>query len=105
MQSHPYLMENYLVNHIFRARFPFSKVNSLPSNPMNEYAFMCLEFSTIKGLLIGCAAHHKEGFPLEHVVRTVQSVVKALEHNDLVSRIINWKGLSEPISMAALLKN
>jgi lysine-N-methylase len=25
MQRHPYLLENHLVNHVFRARFPFSK--------------------------------------------------------------------------------
>ena len=105
MQRHPYLMENYLVNHVFRARFPFSKGASLPLNPLNEYVFMCLEFSAIKGLLIGSAAYHRDAFSLEHVVKIVQSAVKALEHNDFVSRIINWKGLSEPISMAALLKN
>ncbi len=105
MQRHPYLLENYLVNHVFRARFPFSKGGPLPSNPLNEYVFMCLEFSAIKGLLIGSAAHHLDTFSLEHVVKIVQSVVKALEHNDVVSRTINWRGLSEPISMAALLKN
>jgi len=105
MQRHPYLLENYLVNHVFRARFPFAKGDSVSSNALNEYVFMCLEFSAIKGLLIGSAAHHRDSFSLEHVVKTVQSVVKALEHNGLVSRAINWKGLSEPISMAALLKN
>jgi hypothetical protein len=66
---------------------------------------MCLEFSAIKGLLIGSAAHHRDAFSLEHVVKIVQSVVRGLEHNGFVSRTINWKGLSEPISMAALLKN
>jgi lysine-N-methylase len=105
MERHPYLMENYLINHVFRARFPFSKGGASPSNPLNEYVFMCLEFSAIKGLLIGSAAHYRDAFSLEHVVKIVQSVAKALEHNDLVSRAINWKGLSEPISMAALLKN
>ena len=105
MQRHPYLLENYLVNHVFRARFPVSKGGPLPSNPLNEYVFMCLEFSAIKGLLIGSAAHHRDAFSLEHVVKIVQSVMKALEHNGFVSPAINWKGLSEPISMAALLKN
>jgi lysine-N-methylase len=105
MQRHPYLLENYLVNHVFRARFPFSKGRPLPSNPLNEYVFMCLEFSAIKGLLIGSAAHYLDTFSLEHVVKIVQSVVKVLEHNDVVSCTINWRGLSEPISMAALLKN
>jgi lysine-N-methylase len=105
MDRHPYLLENYLVNHVFRARFPFSKGGPSPSNPLNEYVFMCLEFAAIKGLLIGMAAHYGEAFSLEHVVKLVQSVVKALEHNNFVSRAINWKGLSEPISMATLLKN
>lgn len=34
----------------------------------------------------------KDRFSLEHVVKLVQSVVKALGHNDLVSRSINWEG-------------
>ena len=67
-----YLMENYLVNHVFRARFPFSKGEPSPSNPLNEYVFMCLEFAAIKGLLIGMAAHYGEAFSLEHVVKLVQ---------------------------------
>ena len=105
MARHPYLMENYLVNHIFRDRFPFSRGGELPSSPLNDYVFMCLEYSAIKGLLIGTSAHYRDEFSLEHVVKLVQSVAKALEHNNLVRSAINWKGLSEPITIAALLKN
>jgi len=105
MERHSYMMENYLVNHIFRAGFPFYNGPKLASNPLREYIFMCLEFSAIKGLLIGAAAHYRDAFSVEHVVKIVQSVVKALEHDCLVRRTINWEGLCDPISMAALLKN
>jgi hypothetical protein len=66
---------------------------------------MCLKFSVIKGLLIGTAAHYRDAFSAEHVIETVQSVVKALEHACFVRRTINWEGLSDPVSLAALLKN
>jgi lysine-N-methylase len=105
MEHHSYIMENYLVNHIFRSGFPFYSGPKLASNPLKEYLFMCLEFSAIKGLLIGAAAHYGEEFSAEHVVKIVQSVVKALEHDCFVRRTINWEGLSDPVSMAALLKN
>ena len=48
---------------------------------------------------------YRDAFSVEHVVKIVQSVVKALEHDCLVRRTINWEGLCDPISMAALLKN
>ncbi len=105
MEHHPHLFENWLVNYVFRNRFPFGKMTEHEGSMQNEYVFLCLEFAIIKGLIIGIAGHYREAFSLDHVVRVVQSVTKAIEHYEPLRKIINWKGLSEPISMAALLKN
>jgi lysine-N-methylase len=105
MERYPHLMENYLVNYVFLTRFPFAHETVKNANPQSEYVFMCLEYSVVKGLLIGMAIHAREGFSVEHVVKLVYSVVKALEHNNPIRSEINWAGLSEPISIAALLKN
>jgi lysine-N-methylase len=105
VERHPHLMENYLVNYVLLTRFPFAHEVVQNADPQTEYVFMCLEYSIVKGLLIGMAMHAREGFSLEHVVKLVQNIAKALEHNNPIRSAINWKGLSEPISMAALLKN
>jgi lysine-N-methylase len=105
MERYPHLLENYLVNYVFLTRFPFAHEVVKNANLQSEYVFMCLEYSVVKGLLIGMAAHYRGAFSLEHVVKLMQTIVKALEHNNPIRSMINWKGLSEPISMAALLKN
>jgi lysine-N-methylase len=105
MEQHPHVFENWLVNYVFRNRLPFGKMTEHEGSMQNEYVFLCLEFAIIKGLLIGIAGRYREAFCLDHVVKVVQSVAKAIEHYEPLREIINWKGLSEPISMAALLKN
>jgi len=105
-QRHPYLLENYLVNHIFKTRFPFGpKSGNQWDNPENEFVMMCLEFSIIKGLLIGMAGHYRETFSTEHAVKLIQAFAKSVEHNSALRAVINWQGLAESNSMAALLKN
>ena len=61
-EKHPYILENYLINTIFRCRFPFgrdwARDGSAPS--MNrEFALVTAQFALIKGLLIGVAGFHR----------------------------------------------
>ena len=106
MQEHPFLLENYLINHIFRTRFPFGeKVGDEFDNPQREYLLMCLEFAVIKGLLIGMAGHYREAYGVEHIVKLVQTFSKSMEHSPAIREAINWQGLADANSMSALLKN
>lgn len=105
LQQHPHVFENWLTNYVFRNRFPFGEVAEHEDSMQNEYVFLCLEFAIIKGLLIGIAGHYREEFCLDQVVKVVQSAAKVIEHYEPLRQIINWKGLADPISMAALLKN
>jgi lysine-N-methylase len=106
MERHPSLLENYLINHILRMAFPFrcdSQGESI--GPQQQFLLMCLEFAVIKGLLIGMAGHYGESFAAEHVVKLVQVVAKSIEHSGGFLRALNWKGLADSNSLAALLKN
>lgn len=81
MQEQPYIMENYLVNYVFRTRFPFG-VNPWgeANDVQTEYRMMCIQYAAIKGLLIGMAGHYQAAFAAGHVVKLVQSFSKAVEH-------------------------
>jgi lysine-N-methylase len=99
MQKHPHMMENYLLNHVFRTRFPYGN-----DGPIVEYLRMCLLFSVIKGLLIGIAGHYKGGFATEHVVKLVQTVAKFVEQSTKFP-YNDYMQLANANGMALLLKN
>lgn len=81
---HPYILENYLLNTIFRCHFPFGKSGAGPNAApaMNqEFSKLIAQFTLMKGFLIGVAGHHRMSFSTEHVVHTVQAVSKHFEHH------------------------
>jgi len=105
IQKHPYLMENYLSNYIFRTQFPSGPVpEGEPNNPTTAYFLMCLQYAVIKGALIGMAGHYREAFGAEHVVKLVQSFSKSVEHSSMFLRGLNHD-LTGAGGMALLLKN
>ena len=81
---HPHILENYLINTIFRCQFPFGrdglKVGASLSL-MREFAMLTAQFTLIRGLMIGVAGFHREKFSAEHVVHTVQSSSKHFDHH------------------------
>jgi lysine-N-methylase len=83
-EAHPYILENYLANMIFRGMFPYGP-QLLESGGVVDaakaFAALVTNMALIKGLLIGVAGCHKEAFSTEHVVRTVQTVFKIFEHH------------------------
>lgn len=82
--ARPHILENYLINAIFRRQFPFGlKDGKLATEPevAREFALLATQFALIKGLLIGVAGCRKERFAEEHVIHTVQAVTKHFEHH------------------------
>jgi len=50
MQQYPYMLENYLVNHVFRTRFPFRcNLQGEPIDAKAQHLLMCLQYCVIKG--------------------------------------------------------
>jgi len=84
LRREPHILENYLINTIFRCQFPFGRDGLKPdARPSlgREFALLTSQFALIKGLLIGVAGFHGEHFAPEHVVHTVQTASKHFEHH------------------------
>ncbi len=104
MQEHPFILENYLVNYVFRTRFPYGvDPQGNPNDSLTEYFMMCVLYAVLKGLLIGMAGYYQGAFAAGHVVKLVQSFAKAVEHCPRFLGPSNL-GLANADGMALLLK-
>ncbi len=82
MQQRPFSMENYLVNYIFRTRFPYGvDPRGNPTDPFTEYLKMGVLYALVKALLVGAAGRCQKEFSDRHVVKLIQSFAKAVEQN------------------------
>ena len=110
--QHPYIMENYLINTILRLRFPFGKEDAQAGETFSmarECALLTAQFAMMKGFLIGVAGFHREAFSAAHVVHTVQTVSKHLEHHpeflNLTYELLMESRMDGVRGMAILLRN
>lgn len=105
MQQHPHILENYLVNYVFRTRFPYGvSPEGEANNPLTEYVNMCGLYALIKGLLIGMAGQYREAFSTAHVVKLIQTFAKAVEQCPKF-QVANYLNLANADAIAVLLKN
>ena len=117
-QKHPYILENYLINTMFRCRFPFgrdwAKTGATPSIPSTlsmtrESNLLTAQFALMKGLLIGVAGFEREQFSASHVVHAVQAASKHFEHHtDFLTEahaLLVEKRLDGQLGLAILLRN
>jgi lysine-N-methylase len=82
-RRHPHILENYLVNTVLLCLFPFQGNICAPQadvQPARAFALLAIQFTLIKGLLIGVAGARKHEFSAADVVETVQSAFKHFEH-------------------------
>ncbi|AHK80710.1 hypothetical protein M911_10080 [Ectothiorhodospira haloalkaliphila] len=104
MASREYLLENYLVNHVFSNIFPMNR-----QTPMDSFAMMAVQYAVIKMLLVGQAGLQRDNFAESHVVNVVQKFVKGVEHSpqflDRVHDQLAEKGLLSMGYMAILVRN
>ncbi|MEH7464426.1 flagellin lysine-N-methylase [Bacillus thuringiensis] len=82
MTEHEYILENYLVNHIFKNMFPLGHTTLF-----NDYVMLVIHFSMIKLHLIGMAGFHK-GLTTDLVIKLIQSFAKTVEHNPTYLKMI-----------------
>jgi lysine-N-methylase len=111
-EAFPFILENYLVNYMYKNLFPYGRAGSarfIPQGIFDEYLQMTTQFAWLNALLIGVAGHHRETFAAEHVVKTVQSFTRTLEHYpDLIQSTNNYmssRRLNDLHGMALLLKS
>lgn len=111
MEQNPHLLENYLLNYVYRTLFPFGRQSSAHFVPMDissEFLLLCAQYSVVQGLLIGVAGHYREQFDLQQVVKVVQAFSKAVEHNPSflaeIHSFLKTRNLANPQGMVTLLK-
>ncbi len=105
MDKHEYMLENYLVNYVFKKTFPF-----VGNDPVfNSYVLMIVHYAMIKMLLIGMAGFHKENFGEEHVIKLIYSFSETIEHSPSylqhVIQLLENNKFNTMAYMAVLIKN
>jgi lysine-N-methylase len=105
MIQHEYVLENYLVNYVYKNVFPIS----LDRNVFEEYVVLVLHYGLIKMHLIGMAGFYKEEFSLDHVVKLIQSFGRTIEHNPIylgqIFELLKEHNHTTMASMAVFIKN
>ena len=104
MTGHEHILENYLVNHVFKNLFPFTEEKSL----FDSYMMLVLHYALIKMHLIGMAGFHKR-LDEELAIMLIQSFAKTTEHSrkylDNVADLLKQNGYNTMAYMAILIKN
>lgn len=78
MANNEYILENYLVNYVFKNLFPFGNY----TNVFEEYVMLVVHFSLIKTHLIGISGYYKS-LNYEIIVAVIQTFSKTVEHNNI----------------------
>ena len=79
----PFILENYLLNHIYQHMFPFGRTGSdrfVEHSMFDEAVLLITRFSWLTTLLTGVAGHYGDDFSSTHIITTVQSYTRAVEH-------------------------
>ncbi|MBX9974389.1 flagellin lysine-N-methylase [Cytobacillus firmus] len=103
MTEHEYILENYLVNYIFKNLFPLEQ-----KTLFEDYIMLVIHYSLIKLHLIGMAGFHK-GLTNDLVIKLIQSFAKTVEHNNTyLNKVLNLLKVNDFATMpymAILVKN
>ncbi len=104
MDEKEYIMENYLVNYVYKNLFPFSGFPTM----FDCYVMLVVSYAILKLHLIGMAGFHK-GLDEEKVVKLFQSFSKTVEHNKFFLKnlfdLLHKHGFTSMAYMAILIKN
>lgn len=93
--KHGYILENYLVNNVFKNLFPFGN-----DSMFDDYVMLIVHYSLIKLHLIGMSGFHK-GLSIDLAITLIQSFSKTVEHNNVyLKNIFNILQDNEYTSMA-----
>ncbi|RNB53852.1 lysine-N-methylase [Brevibacillus gelatini] len=106
MDQHSYILENYLVNYVYKNLFPFYGINF---SLLDNYVMLALHYSLIKMHLIGIAGSYKSDLNLDHVISLIQGFAKTIEHSQSYLKFaydyLQQKEFTSIAGMAIFLKN
>jgi len=111
-RQHPYFLENYLINQIFRNVFPLGAHLFDPRKPLDfagAYSRLAIQFALVKGMLIGVAGFYKEEFSTAQAVHTVQAGFRYFEHDpkflERTEAFLAAKNMNNAQGLTTLLRN
>ncbi len=111
MQAHPHVLENFVLNYVYQRLFPFGRAGGerrIERGMFEEFVLLATQFGWMETLLMGVAGRYRENFGEAHVVDTVQSFHRAVEHYPAVVEGILAamceRGTNSLAGMAALLQ-
>lgn len=87
LQDYSYILENYIVNQMFKNLVPFDKGENL-LNSINE---LMNRYKIIKAYIIGISMNSKGRITEKEVIRVIQAVSKDMEHNVVFNNILDLK--------------
>lgn len=103
MASREHILENYVVNHVFKNLFPLGK-----RGPFGEYVMTVVHYALLKLHLIGVAAFHKE-LTEELAIQVIYSFARVIEHHpmylDRIYELLEESDLATMPYMAILINN
>ncbi|MGL4107625.1 flagellin lysine-N-methylase [Clostridium sp. LP20] len=79
-----YILENYLVNQIFKDLIPFNKGEGL----MKSINGLINSYRIIKAYVIGIALNAKEEVTEKQIIRVIQALSKDIEHNMVFKELL-----------------
>ncbi len=104
MDEHEYILENYLVNYVYKNLFPFSGFPALFDN----YVILVIYYAIIKLHLIGMSGFYK-GLNTDLAIKLIQSFSKTVEHNKLFVKglfdLLKKNDFTTMAYMTILIKN
>ncbi len=110
--QHPHFLENYVINYIFRTRFPFADTADRVQtavDPLTSCLLLLFHYRLLHSLLIGNAAHLGDQFSASHAVRLASSFSRAVEHNvhflDELKKFVSAQEFSQTDGLAVVLCN
>lgn len=104
MDEHEYILENYLVNYVFKDIFPLASKDDI----FDDYVKLIVHYSLIKMILIGMSAYYKE-LNEEMIIKLIFSFSRAIDHNkgflNKTLSLLKENGYNTMAYMAILIKN
>ena len=104
MQEHEFILENFLVSHVFTDMFPIISKEGV----FEDYVKLIVHYGIIKMMLIGMSAYHKK-LDEDMIVRLIYSFSRAIDSSNTflvrIFKLLNDKGFNTMPYMAILIKN
>jgi len=89
MKEKEHILENYIVNYIFKSVFPYGKQSSIfntdtfivKQTVLSGFALLVLHYTLIKNMLVGISGYYKEQFCQQHILNLIQLYDKNIGHD------------------------